>query len=241
MPNYGLKNLKCPTLSSGSTVILCLTHTAPLPKLQSGRCLLHDMKHVEHQQQGEGLSLPATSQENKVFQCHISAAAELSAPDLQHCPWITFIWGLGTLCPPLCLSFCHSCPSLWLLLQEMAPWKLCLSCSSEFFFISSSMAWPARNVRFKFVDGIVQVWQASFFWSRSLTPIKEVCDCNRGYAERMPSWLQHSNRYKWVASHLKELLLDYIVLIRIGCCRLSGVMVIICLLLEQFQILPTCI
>lgn len=79
----------------------------PLHRMWSGRCLLHDMKHVERREQGECLGYRTQSQSTGI-RCHIPATVD-------HLTWIThsvclsgssldyfFIWGQRRTTCPLC-------------------------------------------------------------------------------------------------------------------------------------------
>lgn len=92
---------ECPAASADDALPLCLT--TPLHRMWSGRCLLHDMKHVERREDGECLGYGTQSQwEGKtqsqlVLDVIYLQQSRLSAPDLDHTlcavqdpPWITF-------------------------------------------------------------------------------------------------------------------------------------------------------
>lgn len=92
---------KCTAASAYDAAPHCLT--TPLHRMWSGRCLLHDMKHVELREQGECLGYGAQSQwEGKTKSQLVLGVVSLqqwrlSTPDLDHTlcafqdpPWIAF-------------------------------------------------------------------------------------------------------------------------------------------------------
>lgn len=92
---------ECPAASADDALPLCLT--TPLHRMWSGRCLLHDMKHVERREHGECLGYGTQSQWDGKTQSQLVLdvislqQSRLSAPDLDHTlfavqdpPWITF-------------------------------------------------------------------------------------------------------------------------------------------------------
>lgn len=96
---------ECPAASADDALPLCLT--TPLQRMWSGRCLLHDMKHVERREHGECLGYETQSQWDGKTQSQLVLGvislqqSRLSPPDLDHTlcapfrilPGLLFVWG----------------------------------------------------------------------------------------------------------------------------------------------------